>query len=43
MEAIGESNAYQDKKTTLQNKLNHKCTNAEVLYVTVATADAVAG
>jgi hypothetical protein len=33
-----ESNAYQDRVTTLQNELNHECTIAETWQVIAAAA-----
>jgi hypothetical protein len=39
-ETTTEFNAYQDRITTLQNELNHKCANAEVLQAAVAAAGA---
>jgi hypothetical protein len=33
-----ESNTYQDRITTIQNKLKHKCSNAEALYAVASAA-----
>jgi hypothetical protein len=35
---LAEFNAYQDRITTFQNELNHKCANAEVLWAAAVAA-----
>jgi chromosome segregation ATPase len=42
-ETTAESNAYQDRITTLQNKLNHKHTNTEVLQTVAIVAGEASG